>query len=157
SWSWFLGWAFSLCALVTAAGGVMVPFAIVCVAALGALNDPRRLRDLAKTGGVALLVLGAGAAVASPALPAHQSLNARTLTEFTVAFTRNMAWPWIDRPLMSVIMWLPTVALLVAIWRRRGRTNGLERFAIGLGVWVLLISGAIAYGRGAGGARPIPR
>src|SRR5262249_29846267 len=26
-----------------------------------------------------------------------------------------------------------------------------------LGVWVLLISGAIAYGRGAGGARPIPR
>ena len=54
-------------------------------------------------------------------------------------------------------MWLPLGIVMVKMVFHRGKTTALERFAIGLGVWVVLHAGALAYGRGAGGARPETR
>ena len=74
-----------------------------------------------------------------------------------VTLGHDLAWPWIDFPLVSVLVWLPLVALLAAAMLRRARTTEFERLIVGLSIWVALQAAAIAYGRGAGGALPATR
>ena len=154
---WLLGWVWAASALFTAASGVLVPVAILSIAALKFANDPRGWRESLANVAAAAPILALGAATASPPLPAHAPLKAHSVTEFGVALGRNLGWPWIDRPEALGLMWLPLGIVMLKMVLRRGKTTALERFAIGLGVWVVLHAGALAYGRGAGGARPETR
>ena len=154
---WLLGWVWAASALFTAASGVLVPVAILSIAALRFANDPRGWRESLANVAAAAPILALGAAAASPPLPAHAPLKAHSVTEFGVALGRNLGWPWIDRPETLGLMWLPLGIVMLKMVFRRGKTTALERFAIGLGVWVVLHAGALAYGRGAGGARPETR
>jgi hypothetical protein len=157
---WWLGWLCAVCGLFTNAGGVIAPVAIGGVVALKLAGDRRvgtELREAVINGGAAALVLSLGVAAASPPLPEHAYLRARTATDFLGALTQDLAWPWIDRPWLVVVMWLPLGALLAGASLRRAKTTGLERLVVGLGIWVVLNAGALAYGRGAGAGLPATR
>jgi len=157
SLAWLLGWVCAACGLFTAASGVITPLAILGVVALKFAGDPREWREGALNVGAAVLVLGLGAATASPPLAHHAMLKAQTVGEFRLALARNLAWPWIDLPPASVVMWLPLAILLTIALLQRTRTTALERTAAGFGMWVVLNAGAMAYGRGAGGGLPAIR
>jgi hypothetical protein len=153
---WMLGWLCALCALFTGAGGLLLPVAIVGVSALKQASDWRAWRESFFTLGAAGAIVALGLLIASPPLPYHEVLRARNLPDFAGALGRNMAWPFVAHPQLSVVMWLPTGVLLV-LTLRRSRTTVLERFIIGLGFWVALQAAAIAYGRGAGAPVPASR
>ena len=155
---WCLGWACAVCSLVTAAGGVLVPVAIAGILALRLWRDATRdWRDAMSTFAMAVGVLGLGVAIASPPLPHHTGFRARTIVEFAGALARNLAWPWVDHPLLSMVLWMPVAVLIVIGFRRKAGPTPLEEWIAGLGLWVALQTAAVAYGRGAGAPPPAPR
>ena len=154
---WLLGWTFALCALVTSAGGVTVAIALAGMAVLKLAANRDQWRDALINLAVASGVTGLGLALASPSLPGHEPLRAKTANEFLFALSNNLAWPWIGVSPFAVLMWLPVCALVVATVWRRGRTTDLERLAMALGAWVAVNAAAIAYGRGAGAGVPVTR
>jgi len=157
STSWFLGWACALSALVTSAGGMTAAVAIAGMVVLKLAGDWREWREALSNLMAAAVVTGLGLALASPPLPGHEPLRAKTAGEFFGALSHNLAWPWTDAPQLAAVMWLPVCLLLVAAAWRRGRTTELERLAVALGAWVAMNAAAIAYGRGAGGGYPATR
>jgi hypothetical protein len=151
---WLLGWGCVLCGVFSLASGVVVPVAILAVVALQLANDPGDWRRSMLNFGAAALIVALGLWLASPLLTQPGILKAHSAAEFATAFASGMAWPWVDRPLLSLVMWLPLLALLFAAGLRRAKTTGFERLLIGLGVWVALHAASFAYGRGAEGTGP---
>ena len=154
---WYLGWACALSALVTSAGGVTAAVAIAGMVVLELAGDWRKWREALSNLMAAAVVTGLGLALASPPLPGHEPLRAKTAGEFFGALWHNLAWPWTDTPRFAAVMWLPVGVLLLAAAWRRGRTTELERLVVALGAWVAMNAAAIAYGRGAGGGYPATR
>jgi hypothetical protein len=154
---WLLGWACAASALFTSAGGVLTTAAIIAVMTLKLAGDWHERRESLVTLTTAAAVMGLGMAVVSPPLSGHSPLGAHTAREFSSALAKNLAWPWSDHPELAIAMWLPVALLLVTVVWRRLRTTELERLIVAVGAWVVLNAGAIAYGRGAGGALPATR
>jgi hypothetical protein len=154
---WRLGWLCAFLGLFTAAGGLLTPVAIAVVVGLRIVDDPSQWRaaraDLIGIG----IVLTAGVLTMSPPLEYHAYLKAKSVSDVAVTLGHNLAWPWIGRPAVSLIMWLPAALLMAGALLRRGRTTAFERLALGLGAWVALQAAALAYGRGGGGALPATR
>ena len=154
---WWLGWLCALCGLFSAAGGVTLPAVIGGIVLLNIVNDPRQWRQSLVTLVAAGGVLALGILTASAPLPHHEPLRAKTIADFSGALARNLAWPWVEHPLASLMMWVPIGVLLLMVASRRGKTTVLERFILGLGFWVALQAAATAYGRGAGAPVPASR
>jgi hypothetical protein len=155
--AWWLGGACATCGLVAAAGGIMTPLAIAGVVAVTGWRDRQAWRRCLAALVVVASILALGVAVASPPLPGHAALKARTAAEFIAAFGRNLAWPWIEHPWVSVVAWLPVASSMLVVWRSRTPFTMLERIVVGLSAWVTLQAAAVAYGRGVGGQAPVPR
>jgi hypothetical protein len=155
--AWWLGWICAVCALFTAATGAIVPVAILGVVALKWVTDIREWRPAAANALAAAVVLAMAFAVASPPLPHHEYLKAKTMAEFMGALRQNLAWPWIDQPAMWAVMWLPMIVLLGRAAIARLQTTERERLLAGLAGWVVISAGALAYGRGAGAGPPATR
>jgi hypothetical protein len=154
---WCLGWLCAFCSLFSAAGGLILPLVIAGMVGLRMLEDLRKWRDNVLTLAVAGGALLVGVLTMSPPLAHHQVLKARSAMDFAGALSRNLAWPWVDFPPVSLLLWLPMCALLLGAIRRAGRTSAVDRLVIGLGSFVALQACAIAYGRGAGAPLPAPR
>jgi hypothetical protein len=154
---WLLGWACAICGLFTAASGLAAAIAITVVVLLKLMNDRREWREALTNAAAAAFVLALGLAVASPPLPPHAFLKAGTAADFIRAMAQALAWPWVDRAELSIVMWLPVGALLAAALLRKWKTTEFERLVIGLGVWVAVHAALVAYARGAGGAPPATR
>ena len=157
TFQWALGWLCAFCGLFTGAGGLLLPVAIAGVAALTVVNDRREWPESRSTLAAAGAILAVGLLTASPPLPYHEVLRAKTMSDFSGALGRNLAWPYVTRPHVTVVMWLPLGALLFMVALRRAQMTLLERFTIGLGFWVFLHAGAFAYARGAGAPVPAAR
>jgi hypothetical protein len=157
SGAWSLGWLCAICGLCTAASGVITPVAIAGTMALTLARSPREWRDTAITAGAAAGVLAVGFVLTSPPLAHHDVFKSHTIDKFGRALAHALAWPWVDRPVLAIAMWLPLAAALTLGLLRRGQIAPLERLAAGLGLWVVLNAVALAYGRGAGGALPAIR
>jgi hypothetical protein len=155
--SWLLGWICAGCALFTFASGIFVPVAIMAIALLKIIADRQGWRDFAANAVLAAGLAVSGLAMMSSPIAHHAPLKARTIAEFAGSLGHNLSWPWIHYRWLSVAMWLPVTALLVAAIWRRGKTTTLERLVVGLACWVVLSAAAIAYGRGAGAAIPATR
>lgn len=154
---WVLGWLSVGCALFSAAGGFVVAIAAAIVMTLNQFETRDRWSRL----GIDLLLAGsvvvAGLMLTPHSLPEHLTLRAGTLSDLVRAVGHNLAWPWVDSTFAGAVLYLPTVATAIGIMVRRGRSTLLERFAIGLSAWAMMEAGAIAFGRGAGGALPANR
>jgi hypothetical protein len=154
--AWWLGWVCAACALFTAAGALAIPLAITAIVLVRYVVDRLPLRHVLFTIALSAAVLVIGLVIQSPPVPYHAVLRAQSIREFAGTLSRSLAWPWIDRPTFSLLMWLP---LLVAASRalRHRSARPMDPFAAGLAAWVALQAAAIAYGRGAGGNPPISR
>jgi hypothetical protein len=157
SGAWLLGWACALCALFTFANGILVPLAIMGTLFLKWVDSPSEWRELTLNAAAVALVLGLGIATAAPSQAHHATFHAASLTAFASALGHNLSWPWITQQWLSVVLWLPVVALLAAAFWHGGRTTELERFIVGLAIWVVLNAAILAYGRGGTGAVPATR
>ncbi len=102
----------------------------------------------------ACTVLGLAAIVS---VPDHAALRADGWSDFVVAFGRNAAWPFINRPYLAFPLQLPLLALLWIRLRRGGGDSTAFRLAVGLGLWALLQAAVLALGRGHGGGAPASR
>ena len=151
-----LGWICALAALFTMASGVLASAAIGFVLILDWVESGYSRRTLASAA-VVVAVIGIAVVLRSPPVSWHETLRARSLGEFARAYAHNLAWPWPDHLPIGLLMWIPACLVLLAVAKRHFHTTALERFALGWALWVLLLSAALAYGRGAGGALPATR
>ncbi len=158
SWPWWRGWLCAVCGVFTAAGGgLLIAVAISGVMVLKVVDNPRAWRGPAVNVAAAATVFALGFAMAAPIQPQHAALKAATAAAFVTALGHGLAWPWVLYPLLSLVMWGPFAALLLAALYRRGATTEEERLIVGLGLWILLQAAAVAYGRGASGLAPTSR
>ena len=157
SLQWFLGWVCAFCSLFTSAGGLLTPLALMVSPALRFVSNRPTWRELGLTLGAAGVVIAVGIATVSPPLPQHAPYKAGTLGAFATALARNGAWPWIDAPFFSVLMWLPLVVMAWLALRGNKPPTGVEQLTCALGVWTAMQALALAYSRGVGGQAPASR
>jgi hypothetical protein len=75
-------------------------------------------------------------------------LRAHNLAEFSSALVRNLTWPFFDAPGMAGFIFLPLILLLALYFRRNFQESRAAELLLGLGLWSVLQSAALAYGRG---------
>ncbi len=154
---WFLGWLFALCCPFTVAGGILILPAIAGMNLLRAVADRWGWRLLVASAAALAVVAAVGYGALPPPIAAHEALKAGTVRNFEIAFARSLAFPWINYPRATILMWLPlTVSGLMVLWRRL-RATPIEQVTLAMGVWVVLQCAAMAYSRGANGAAPASR
>ena len=155
--AWFVGWLCAFASIVTVGGGVLTVAAVGGLVALRWFNAPRDWRLALVNVAALAVVAGVGYAALSPPLPYHAYLRAGTWLAFKVSFARNLAFPWITSPRLSVILWVPLMLVALGVLVRRLKTTGLEQMSLALGAWVVLQAATIAYSRGVNGATPASR
>jgi len=90
--------------------------------------------------------------------PKHDTLYSRNLYEFLTALGKFLAWPWVDYPWLSLLVYLPFFTLIAGIVWRNQKPERSELFILAIGIWVITQILAAAFARGAGsGAHPIAR
>lgn len=154
---WLVGWLCAFCALLTSAGGLLTPLVLALIPLVRLAFDPGRWRDAAINTAMAGALLILGFALSSPPLPYHEPFKAGTPGAFATALARNLAWPWVERPALTLVMWAPFAALVATLGRRLQRPTRSDELIGVLAVWVLLQAAALAYARGLGGQAPASR
>jgi hypothetical protein len=155
---WLLGVACAFLGLGAAAGALLAPVAVIVVAALDLICDPKRVnRSSIAIVSTAAAVAAFGWWFSSPPLAHHAALRAASIGEFLTALGRNLAWPLVGRPFAAVLLWLPTSVLVVTRMVRREPLSTADRWTVGLAAWTVLQAAAIAYGRGRNGPGPASR
>jgi hypothetical protein len=143
---WWLGLLAAILNLFTMASGLLAPLAVAGLMGLRAF----KLKKLTWASGTTLVtclaVFALGLAL-SVSLPADRPSQARSLADFTAVLARNLGWPFLDQPAMIVIVCLPLVLLLVLYFRPEFSERRAAEFLLGFGLWGLLQSAALAYGR----------
>jgi hypothetical protein len=82
--------------------------------------------------------------------PKHTELYSKDPCHFFLALGKFIAWPWVDYPILSLLIYLPFLALVVRIWRLQRQPSKGELLLIAIGGWVILQAVAMAIARGAG-------
>ena len=154
---WFFGWFCAFCAVFTVAGGILTVAAIGGLVVLRTINHPREWRGAIVNVLALAAVAGVSYAALSPPLPHHEVLKAGTWLAFKVSFARNLAFPWIESPRASVLLWVPLMIVAGVVLVRRLRSTPLEQLALALGAWVAIQCAALAYSRGVNGTVPASR
>lgn len=72
---------------------------------------------------------------------------AQNINEFIIAFFKALAFPWVGRPALSTLLWLPFVVLTIVILRQAQILTPKTRLILALGFWSLLQIIALAYAR----------
>jgi hypothetical protein len=98
-----------------------------------------------------------GRMLMSPRLEHHEVYRAKTVSDFFIALTRNLAWPFVESPWMVLIVSLPLAVFAAQALLTRRHDERPEYFILAMGAWFVMQAGAIAYARGAGGAIPSSR
>ena len=90
-------------------------------------------------------------------VPYYPQLRAAGWGDFSVAFARNVAWPFVNRPYLALPLQWPWLTLAWIQLRRGSGDSAVFRLAIGLGLWALLQAAVLAWGWGHGGVGPLSR
>ena len=155
--AWFLGGLFAMCCPFTVAGGILILPAIAGMILLRAVSDRWGWRICAASAAALLVVAAVGYGALPPPVSSHQALKAGSFRDFLIAFARSLAFPWINYPRATVLMWLPLATLgVIVVWRRL-RTNAIEQVTLAMGAWVVVQCAAMVYSRGANGGAPASR
>jgi hypothetical protein len=154
---WLFGWFCAFCAIFTVAGGILTVVAIGCLIALQTIDARREWRSVLVNAAALTAVAAVSYAALSPPLAYHDYLKAGTWLAFKVSLARNLAFPWIESPRASVLLWMPLMVVAGFVLMRRLRSTPLERLSLALGAWVALQCAALAYSRGVNGALPASR
>jgi len=143
---WWLGLAAASTGLFTMASGMLAPVTVGGLMVLRAIKYRRIERKNLITLGLCMAVVGLSLALGVSG-DVDRSLRAHTLAEFASALTRNLTWLFYDAPGMAGLIFLPLVLLLVLYFRRNFQETRAAELLLGLGLWSMLQSAALAYGR----------
>jgi hypothetical protein len=145
-WCWWLGLAAAIMGLFTMASGLLAPMAVGGLMILRAVKQRRMERGNLITLGSCLAVVGLGMAL-SVTMPGDRLLRAQTLAQFASALARNLTWPFFDTPRMAGLMALPPLWLAARYFRPDFQQPRAAEFLLAFGLWGVLQSAGLAYGR----------
>jgi hypothetical protein len=143
---WWCGLAAAIMGLVTMASGLLAPMAVGGLTVLRAIKQRRMERGNLITLGACLVVMGLGAAL-SVTMEDDRPLRAHSLMEFTSALARNLAWPFFNAPEMVCLLSLPLAVLVALYFRPNFPVPRAAEFLLAFGLWGVLQSAGLAYGR----------
>ena len=145
---WGLGWGIGMAGLFSMAAGLLAPLAVAVVSGIlgGRMGESRGLRVINVVLGVG--VAGLGWWILPDLLSVEGQTGEVTLGTVFRAWMQALSWPFYKLPIPGLLVWAPAV---VFIWRRilRDRT-ALDKdviFSVGMAIWVLGLSAAIAVAR----------
>ncbi len=144
---WWFGLVAAILGLFTMASGLLAPATVAGLAILRTLKSRRVEKDNAITLGAALAVVALGASLYVQ-FDGDANLRAHNFSEFSAALLRNLNWPFINAPLMALLIALPLLVLFALYFRADFTESRAAEFLLALGLWSLLQSLALAYGRG---------
>ena len=145
-WRWWLGLAAAFAGLFSMASGLLAPATVGALMILRVLKQRRMEKESLITFACCVAVVGLGLALRVTS-NFDASLRAHTLMEFTSALARNLTWPFFRNPEMILLIPLP-LAILAALYLRPNFSEPrVAEFLLALGLWSVLQSTALAYGR----------
>ena len=144
---WWLGLAAAGTGLFTMASALLAPVTVGGLMILRAIKLRRIDRGNLITLGLCLAVVGLSLAQGVSA-EGDRPLRAHNLAEFSSALVRNLTWPFFDAPGMAGFIFLQLILLLALYFRRNFQESRAAELLLGLGLWSVLQSAALAYGRG---------
>ncbi|MDB6112099.1 MAG: hypothetical protein JWR69_3849 [Pedosphaera sp.] len=153
---WWLGVASAIAALFTTGSGVLASAAVFVLVVLDMVKEKRVLRRYLPVLAVCTLI-GVTGILLKPHVPQTDYLKAHSSGDFLVAFARNIAWPRIRHPYLSICNLLPLLWLAAVYLHSRKKNLSAEKMILGMSAWVFLQAMAAAYSRGIGGAAPASR
>ena len=145
-WRWWLGLTAAVMGLLTMASGLLAPMAVGGLMVLRAMKNRRMGKNDLITLGACLAVVGLGAAL-SVVTENNRPLQAHSLMEFASALARNLEWPFFNAPGMACLLALPLVLLAVLYFWPKFQESRAAEFLLTLGLWGVLQSIGLAYGR----------
>src|ERR1700722_9893369 len=145
-WLWWLGLAAAILGLFTMASGLIAPIAVGGLMILRAIKQRRleKVNLIALAICLAIAVLGA---VLMVTMPEDKLLRAHAAMQFISALAHNVAWPFINAPVIIWFVALPLGWLLVLYFRPNFQFSRAAEFLFALALWSVLQSDALAYGR----------
>ena len=143
---WWLGAAAAILGLFTMASGLLSSLAVVGLVLLRALKCRRLERNQLPTLAVGLIagLLGWQCRVD---MPADAPLRAHSVGQFASTFVHNLAWPFVENPVLGLVLLVPLAVLAGLYWRRDFACPRAAEFLLGLALWSVLQSAALAFGR----------
>jgi hypothetical protein len=143
---WWLGLAVAVMGLFTMASGLLAPMAVGGLTVLRAFKNRRVEKGNLITLVACLAVVGLGLAF-RVSMEVGRPLQAHTFMEFALALVRNLTWLFFDAPGMACFIFLPLVLLIALYFRQNFQESRAAELLLGLGLWSLLQSATLAYGR----------
>jgi hypothetical protein len=143
---WWFGLAAAIMGLFTMASGLLAPVAVAGLMILRAIKLRRIKKENLLTLVCCVAVAGLGAML-RVTMEDDRSLRAHTLTDFTSALIHNLTWPFFNAPEMACLIALPLAVLIALYLRPDFQAPCAAEFLLGLALWSLLQSAALAYGR----------
>jgi hypothetical protein len=146
-WRWWLGLVTAILGLFTMASGLLTPVAVAGLAIFRMLKLRRFEKNNLITLGAGVVVALLGKSLLVP-FPADEPLKAHNFVQFAAAMLRYLMWPYFHAPEMALVIALPLILLAIVYFRRAFVESRAAEFLLLLGLWSLLQSVALAYGRG---------
>jgi hypothetical protein len=128
------------------ASGLLTPLAVAGLIVFRACKTRRFEKSGLITLGVSLAVTGFGASLFTP-FAGDEPLKAHSVMQFIAALTRNLTWPFFHAPWMALFIALPLLVLAFLYFRPAFKEVRAAEFLLLLGLWSVMQSLALAYGR----------
>jgi hypothetical protein len=148
--AWTAGVLSGAAALLSMASGQAAALATLAVLVFAAFRagESYRLelrRQLATVGAACALAVAGFFFRYSP--PGHEQLAAKSAGDFVRYLTACLAWPNSPMVLFAIATWLPFGNFALGYLRRMTKDGPVERFVLGIGLWVLLQAAALSIFR----------
>jgi hypothetical protein len=143
---WFCGLATALMSLFTMGSGLLASLAVVGLLVLRRLKRRAVIQDQWVTLGCSLVIFISGL-ILDVAIQKHAHYRAGRFLAFGEALLGNLAWPFMNQPVLLLIMCLPLVITVVKYFRSDFKDPRAAEFVLTLGFWGFLQAAALAYGR----------
>jgi len=154
---WWLGLTAAIMSLFTVPSGLLASVAAGGLMILRAIKHRRIERANLITLASCLAVIGLGMALGITG-ECDRLLRAHTLMEFASALGRNLTWLFFDARGMACLILVPLALLLTLYFRQSFQESRAAELLLELGLWSMLQSAALAYGRANyGGVFPVSR
>jgi hypothetical protein len=158
TWKWWIGALCAFFAYLNLATGFFVLIVIIVLKLYLLIIDSEKRKAHIPTLIVSSIILMICITL-TVTLPIYSVMVAHSTGpyEFIQAFSKALAWPWINHPFFSLVLYLPFLALVFRILWLRRQPSRAELFVLALGGWVILQAGSMAYARGGGAVAPASR
>lgn len=157
--AWGLGFLALVASCFSTASGALAGLAVAACYG-GQMLEARHLDRRKILAGILVLSCFLAAWALTPVVPEHAALKAASLHEWMAALAKSLAFPFLRRPLLAVVVHLPVLALISALVLSARSTKPMKPVPwvlLGAIIWVWTNAAATAYGRGAGGSGPVSR